>query len=189
MRQIDDLDVLKVLTSRFRMKLFSLLFRIGPVTVSELARRMGADPGQVSYHLRQMQKHGLIEDVPELARDSRERWVRTAMVGWALDTDFEAPEAVAVIQAWTSQWVIDQFERLRDFQRTHMTLPEDWRGAGFGSSSHLRLTKDELAQLADQLDAVLQPWRELTKSRVESSEAPPDTCPILVFYHAFPEEP
>lgn len=54
MRQIDDLDVLKVLTSRFRMKLFSLLFRIGPVTVSELARRMGADPGQVSYHLRQM---------------------------------------------------------------------------------------------------------------------------------------
>ncbi|MEV0626589.1 ArsR/SmtB family transcription factor [Nonomuraea wenchangensis] len=189
MRQIDDLDVLKVLTSRFRMKLFSLLFRIGPVTVSELARRMGADPGQVSYHLRQMQKHGLIEDVPELARDSRERWVRAAMLGWELDTDFEAPEAAAVVQAWTSQWVIDQFERLRDYQRTHMTLPEDWRGAGFGSSRHLRLTKDELARLGDQLDAVLQPWRELTKSRVESSEAPPDTAPILVFYHAFPEEP
>lgn len=189
MRQIDDLDVLKVLTSRFRMKLFSLLFRIGPVTVSELARRMGADPGQVSYHLRQMQKYDLIKDVPELARDSRERWVRTAMVGWVFDTDVEAPEAAAVVQAWTSQWVIDQFERLRDSQRTHMALPQDWRGAGFGGSRHLRLTKDELAQLADQFDAVLQPWRELTKSRVESSEAPPDTCPIYMFYHAFPEEP
>ncbi|WP_155127922.1 ArsR/SmtB family transcription factor [[Actinomadura] parvosata] len=81
MRQIDDLDVLRVMTSRFRMKLFSLLFRIGPVTVSELARRMDADPGQVSYHLRQMQRHDLIEDVPELARDSRERWVRAAMGG------------------------------------------------------------------------------------------------------------
>ncbi|MET8989354.1 winged helix-turn-helix domain-containing protein, partial [Nonomuraea wenchangensis] len=92
----------------------------------ELARRMGADPGQVSYHLRQMQKHGLIEDVPELARDSRERWVRAAIVGWVFDTDAEAPEAAAVVQVWTSQWVIDQFERLRDFQRTHMTLPEDW---------------------------------------------------------------
>ncbi|MGW6502014.1 ArsR/SmtB family transcription factor [Nonomuraea angiospora] len=189
MRQIDDPDVLKVFTSRFRMKLFSLLFRIGPVTVSELARRMNADPGQVSYHLRQMQKHGLIEDVPELARDSRERWVRAAMGGWALVRDFEAPEARAVVQAWTSQWVIDQFERLRDFQRTHMTLPEDWRHAAFGGSHHLRLTKDELAQLADQLYAVLQPWRELTKSRVESSEAPPDTRPIFIFYHAFPEEP
>ncbi|MGP3960176.1 ArsR/SmtB family transcription factor [Nonomuraea sp. 3N208] len=189
MRQIDDLDVLKVLTSRFRMKLFSVLFRIGPVTVSELARRMDADPGQVSYHLRQMQKHGLIEDVPELARDSRERWVRAAMVGWAVDTDSEAPEAAAVVRAWISQWVIDQFERLRDSQRTHMTLPEDWRGAGFGSSRHLRLTKDELAQLADQLNAVLEPWRELTKSRVESSETPPDTRPIFLFYHAFPEEP
>ncbi|TDD23378.1 ArsR/SmtB family transcription factor [Nonomuraea diastatica] len=146
MRQIDDLDVCKVLTSRFRMKLFSLLFRIGPVTVSELARRMDADPGQVSYHLRQMQKHGLIEDVPELARDSRERWVRSAMGGWVLDRDFETPEARAVVQAWTSQWVIDQFERLRDFERTHMTLPEDWQNAAFGSSRHLRLTKDELAQ-------------------------------------------
>lgn len=32
-------------------------------------------------------------------------------------------------------------------------------------------------------------WRELTKSRVESSEAPPDTRPIFIFYHAFPEDP
>jgi DNA-binding transcriptional ArsR family regulator len=53
MQYIDDLDVLKVMTSRFRTKLLSLLLRIGPVTVSELARRMDADPGQVSYHLRQ----------------------------------------------------------------------------------------------------------------------------------------
>ncbi|MEV4175116.1 helix-turn-helix domain-containing protein [Nonomuraea sp. NPDC049709] len=188
MRQIDDPDVLKVLTSRFRMKLFSLLFRIGPVTVSELARRMDADPGQVSYHLRQLQKHDLIEDVPELARDTRERWVRPAMGGLAV-VDLQTPEARAVVRAWNSQWVIDQFERLRDFERTHMTLPERWQNAAFGGSHHLRLTKDELAQLADQLNAVLEPWRELTKSRVESSEAPPDTRPIFIFYHAFPEEP
>ncbi|MEU6717059.1 helix-turn-helix domain-containing protein [Nonomuraea sp. NPDC046802] len=185
MRQIDDPDVLKVLTSRFRMKLFSLLFRIGPVTVSELARRMDADPGQVSYHLRQLQKRGLIEDVPELARDSRERWVRSAMGGWALVRDFEAPEARAALQAWTSQWVIDQFERLREFQRTRMTLPEDWQNVAFGGSHHLRLTKDELALLAEQRNTVLTPWRELTKS----SEAPPDDRPIFIFYHAFPEEP
>ncbi|MFC4015539.1 ArsR/SmtB family transcription factor [Nonomuraea purpurea] len=189
MREIDDVDVLKVMASRFRMKLFSLLFRIGPVTVSELARRMDADPGQVSYHLRQLQKHGLIEDVPELARDSRERWVRAALNGWALVKDFEAPEDRAALQAWTSQWVIDQFERLRDFERTRMTLPEDWQNVAFGGSHHLRLTKDELAQLDDQLQAVLKPWRELTRSRVESSEAPPDTRPIFIFYHAFPEEP
>ncbi|MGV9386355.1 ArsR/SmtB family transcription factor [Nonomuraea sp. NPDC003707] len=189
MRQIDDVDVLKVMTSRFRMKLFSLLFRIGPVTVSELARRMEADPGQVSYHLRQMQPYGLVEDVPELARDSRERWVRAALSGWALVRDFEAPEARAVLQAWTSQWVIDQFERLRDFERTHMTLPEEWQEASFGGSHHLRLTRDELWQLAEQLNAVLQPWRERTKSRVESSESPPDTRPVFIFYHAFPEEP
>ena len=189
MRQIDDLDVLRVLTSRFRMRLFSLLFRVGPVTVSELARRMDADPGQVSYHLRQLQKHGLIEDVPELARDSRERWVRSAMHGLVVDSDFEAPEARAVVQAWTSQWVIDQFERLRDFERTHKALPEDWQNVAFGSSRHLRLTKDELTQLGDQLNAVVEPWRELTRSRVESNEAPPDTRPIFIFYHAFPEEP
>ncbi|MGW3342513.1 ArsR/SmtB family transcription factor [Nonomuraea rubra] len=188
MQHLDDPDVLRVLTSRFRMKLFSLLFRIGPVTVSELARRMDADPGQVSYHLRQLQKHDLIEDVPELARDSRERWVRAATGGLAV-VDLKTPEARAVVQAWTSQWVIDQFERLRDFERTHLTFPEDWQNAAFGGSHHLRLTADELAQLAGQLNAVLEPWRELTRSRVESSEAPPDTRPVFIFYHAFPEEP
>ncbi|MEV4181393.1 winged helix-turn-helix domain-containing protein [Streptosporangium canum] len=188
MRQIDDPDMLEVMTSRFRIKLFSLLFRIGPVTVSELARQMGADPGQVSYHLRQMQKHDLIEDVPELARDSRERWVRAAMGGWAV-AGLETPEERAAVQAWTSQWVIDQFERLRDWERTHMTFPEDWQNAAFGGSHHLRLTSDELAQLRDQLYAVLEPWRELTKSRVESSEATPDSRPAFLFYHAFPEVP
>ncbi|WP_052423814.1 ArsR/SmtB family transcription factor [Nonomuraea candida] len=188
MQQIDDLDVLRVLTNRFRMRLFSLLFRVGPVTVSELARRMDADPGQVSYHLRQMQKHGLIEDVPELARDSRERWVRAAMRGLAV-LDLQTPEARAVVRACNSQWVIDQFERLRDFERTRTTLPEEWQDVAFGGSHHLRLTRDELWQLAGQLNAVLAPWRELTKSRVESSEAPPGTRPIFIFYHAFPEDP
>lgn len=85
------------------------------------------------------------------------RWVRAGTGGLILDKDFEATEARAVVQAWASQWVIDQFERLRDYERTHMTLPEEWRHAGFGSSRHLRLTKDELAQLADQLNAVLEP--------------------------------
>ncbi|MFI6637752.1 ArsR/SmtB family transcription factor [Nonomuraea fuscirosea] len=188
MRQIDDPDVLKVMTSPFRMKLFSLLFQIGPVTVSELARQMDADPGQVSYHLRQIQEHDLIEDVPELARDSRERWVRAAMSGLAV-TGLETPEERAVVRAWTSQWVIDQFERLRDWERTHRTFPEDWQNAAFGSSRHLRLTSDELAQLRDQLNAVLEPWRELTRSRVESSETPPDTRPVFLFYHAFPQDP
>ncbi|WP_346113356.1 helix-turn-helix domain-containing protein [Nonomuraea maheshkhaliensis] len=125
MRQIDDPDLLKVLANGFRMKLFSLLFRIGPVTVSELARQMDADPGQVSYHLRQLQKHGFIEDVPELARDSRERWVRAATVGWMSTRDFEDPEAKAAMQAWMSQWVIDQFERLREFERTRTPSPRN----------------------------------------------------------------
>ncbi|MEV0824004.1 hypothetical protein [Nonomuraea rubra] len=103
--------------------------------------------------------------------------------------DLKTPEARAVVRAWTSQWVIDQFERLRDFERTHLTFPEDWQNAAFGGSHHLRLTADELAQLAGQLNAVLEPWRELTTSRVESSEAPPDTRPVFIFYHAFPQEP
>ncbi|MEV4575815.1 hypothetical protein AB0K16_21470 [Nonomuraea jabiensis] len=116
------------------------------------------------------------------------RWVRAGTGGLILDKDFEAPEARAVVQAWTSQWVIDQFERLRDYERTHMTLPEEWRHVGFGSSRHLRLTKDELAQLAGQLNAVLEPWRELTKARVESREDSPDTRPVFIFSHAFPED-
>ncbi|AQZ64015.1 unnamed protein product [[Actinomadura] parvosata subsp. kistnae] len=64
-----------------------------------------------------------------------------------------------------------------------------WQNASFGGSHHLRLTPGELAQLADQLNAVLQPWRELSRSRVEANDAPPDTRPVFTFYHAFPEEP
>jgi hypothetical protein len=48
---------------------------------SSTARVLGESTGLTSHHLRQLAKHGFIEEVPELAR-GRERWWRSARVDW-----------------------------------------------------------------------------------------------------------
>lgn len=48
--------------------------------VRSSSERLGADPGQVSYHLRELARRGFVEDVPEMARDRRsEDWRRAVM--------------------------------------------------------------------------------------------------------------
>jgi len=183
-RRITDPDVLRGLAQPFRPRLYRLLLQFGPATGGRLAERLGADPGQVSYHLRELARRGFVEDVPELARDLRERWWRAVpgSTTWSF-LDFAEPEARAVADVVKAQSVIDQFHRLRRFERGRDDWAEDWRRAVLSSESFLRLTPDELTALTRELRAVLTRWAETTRnrSREDGRES------VSVFFHAFPE--
>jgi DNA-binding transcriptional ArsR family regulator len=73
---LTDPGVLKGLAQPLRQQLYRLLVHLGPATVTALAEHADGDPGQISYHLRELGKRGFIEEAPELARDRRERWWR-----------------------------------------------------------------------------------------------------------------
>ena len=72
----------------------------GPATASQLAERTGQLVGNVSHHLKMLARAGLVEEVPELAKDRRERWWRHVplSLSWSLaDVRGDAVgEAVAV---------------------------------------------------------------------------------------------
>lgn len=183
-RRITDPQVLTGLAQPIRQRLYRLLCQFGPATGGTLARKLGADPGQVSYHLRELARHGFVEDVPELARDRRERWWRasSAATTWSF-LDFPDPAARAVAELAKAQMVIDEFERLRRFEQSRDTWGEDWQRAVMSSDSFLRLTPDELAALTGELLAVLTRWSEATRDRVLEG----DRSAVSVFFHAFPE--
>jgi DNA-binding transcriptional ArsR family regulator len=185
-RRITDAATLHALGQPFRQRLYRLLVQFGPATGATLAGRLAADPGQVSYHLRELARHGFVEDVPALARDRRERWWRAVpqTTTWSF-LDFGDPEARAVADHAKAQMVIDEFERVRRFERDRDTWPEDWRRAVTSSDSFLRLTPDELRTLSGELLEVLRTWSDRTRDRplTDSREA------VFVFFHAFPERP
>jgi DNA-binding transcriptional ArsR family regulator len=192
-RRITDPEVLKGLTHPLRRKLYDQLTHFGPATVSTLAERLAADPGQISYHLRELGRRGFIEEVPELAKDRRERWWRAApgSVSWS-STEFAEPAGRAVADTVQQQLIVDQFERLAAYKAARDSWPADWTAAATAVNSHLRLTPDELRELGAELNAVLGRWRTVGRPEpaVRPDEQPEDGREnVFLFLHAFPEQP
>lgn len=215
MRRITDPQALKGLAQPLRQKLYRLLVQIGPATGGTLAKRLGTDPGQTSYHLRELVKAGFVEDVPELARDRRERWWRAVPgpTSWSA-LDFASPEGQAITAAVKAQTVIDEFERVRRYEQTRDSWSEQWQAAAMSSDSFLRLTPGELAELTAELHEVVVRWGRLGRERAAADRAaespvPADRAPevgdaespvpadraagdrqhVFLFFHAFPERP
>ena len=140
---------------------------------------------RASTTLTELARYGFVEDVPELARDRRERWWQAVpgSTSWSF-LDFSEPAARAVADLAKAQMVIDEFERLRRFEQSRDTWSEDWRRAVMSSDSFLRLTPEELAALTGELLAVLTRWSEATRDRPLEG----DRSPVSVFFHAFPEQ-
>jgi len=185
-RDISDPEILKGLAQPIRQKIYRLLAQIGPVTGGELSKRLGTDPGQTSYHLRELAKRGFVEDVPELARDRRERWWRLVpgAVSWSA-LDLGGPEGAAVASAAKAQMVIDEFERVRRYEQTRQQWPLEWRQAAMSSDSFLRLTAAELTELNQELLAVVQGWAARTRDLPVGH----DRQNVFLFLHSFPERP
>lgn len=188
-RYIGDPEVLKGLAHPVRLRLYRLLAHVGPATVGTLAKKLGgADPGLVSYHLRELARRGFIEDVPELARDRRERWWRLipGATSWN-SRDFDTtPDGRAVASTVKAQTVMDEFERVRRFEQTRESWAPNWQDAAVSSDSFLQLTPDELGQLSAELHEVLARWA--THGRQARSAGDNDGRePVFLFLHAFPE--
>jgi DNA-binding transcriptional ArsR family regulator len=192
-RRITDPQALKGLTHPLRRKLYDQLSHFGPATVSTLAERVESDPGQVSYHLRELGKRGFIEEAPEYARDRRERWWRTVPggVSWS-STAFPEASGRAVADVVFEQIVADQYERLANYNATRDSWPAEWVEVATANNSHLRLTPDELKALTDELQTVILRWAQAGKQdpAVHPDDRTQDgRANVFLFFHAFPEQP
>jgi DNA-binding transcriptional ArsR family regulator len=191
-RRLTDPDVLKALTHPLRRRIYRLLSEQGPATVTSLAERVDADPGQISYHLRELAKRGFIEEAPELARDRREHWWRAAAESYTWSTtDFADPAGRAVADAALRLQVNEQFERLRAYHAASPAWRREWLDAATAGSSSMRLTPDELRALCAELSEVLERWSRVGRvdPKVRPEDRPADGREqVFVFYHAFPEQ-
>ena len=80
-RPITDLGTLKALAHPLRMQLYRGLFVARVATASQLAEQVDEAVSLVSYHLRKLAEHGLIEEAEPQSGDGRERWWQPASRG------------------------------------------------------------------------------------------------------------
>lgn len=166
-RQITDLGTLKALAHPLRMKLYRLLFAAEAATASQLAEQVDEAVSLVSYHLRKLAEHGLVEEAEPRSADARERWWQPATQGVSIrDRDFrDAPEKAAAHVAASRLFQEQRSEMYRTYLDQRATWGRDWNEASSDSESLLRLTPAELAEMKRELLDVIKRYDALARDR------------------------
>jgi DNA-binding transcriptional ArsR family regulator len=168
-----DVRSLRALAHPLRVELLEHLRFEGPATASALARRLGESSGATSYHLRQLAKHGFIEE-DERPTHGLERWWRhREHVVSAPSTPAES--AVAVDLVVREARALERFLGAR-------TVVAEWERSAFLRSSALRLTPTGLRELESGIAALID-----ALPTADASDAPPDAVPVRFLALGFPQ--
>lgn len=104
-----DAATLKAFAHPLRMRMYNHLKDHGAATASMLAEAMGESTGQTSYHLRQLARHGLIEE--DAGRGTaRERWWEAKGFSFGLGT-YDADPSVLTTMEVVQRGVLEERHR------------------------------------------------------------------------------
>lgn len=181
--EVKDLDPasLKGLAHPLRVRLLGALRTDGPATASGLARRFSETSGATSYHLRQLARHGFIEEDPERGT-ARERWWRSVhrSTRWQTSPFLDDPAtAEAANFLYRSQFELET-RSVRQWLQEQPSWPAEWLDAASASDWQLRLTADQLGRMSAEVTAVVERYRA-------EEDDPPGAERIAVFFRAFPQ--
>ena len=184
-RTVTEAKALSAMANPFRSRMMDALKVDGPSTASALAARTGQAVGSASHHLKVLAEAGLVEEAPELAKDRRERWWRLVDPGTRWSRADFADDTAAVTAAYAAEALAlqRQFERTREWNANAASAPE-WDAVSFATQNWLRLSPDELQQVADEMVDVLMRWsqRKVPDDGLERES-------VFVFARGFPAQP
>uniref|UniRef100_A0AAU3HXB5 Helix-turn-helix domain-containing protein n=1 Tax=Streptomyces sp. NBC_01393 TaxID=2903851 RepID=A0AAU3HXB5_9ACTN len=159
-RRITDVGTLKALGHPLRMRLYRALLVADAATASQLGEQVDEAPSLVSYHLRKLAEHGLIEEAEPRSGDGRERWWQPASDGVSVrGVDFrDAPEREAAHLAFTRLYHDQRSDLYRRYLDERATWPTEWNDAATDVEATLRLTAAQLGELKHELLAVIRKY-------------------------------
>ena len=180
--RISDPRVMRALAHPARIEIVEYLNNTGAVvTATECAGMVGLSPSATSYHLRELAKYGLVEHAPSRG-DGRERVWRSTGTSLRIEGDPEQPDAREAERALVDVFLARDYERIREWVGRKADDAGPWRSASTLVSTKLLLTVEEMAALNEQIQALLDPYRQ----RERQPDAPEAARTVAVTYAAFP---
>ncbi len=161
---VTDPRAIKALAHPARLAVLDELLAGRKLTATECAAIAGLSPSAMSYHLRAMERWGVIERA-EASGDGRERPWQAVAGGWRLES--ADPRESATAEA-------SLVARLLDRQRADVLAAlteqsDSWRDITTIASSFRWLTADQAAQLAARLGEVLDSYPKEPDDAAEGS--------------------
>jgi DNA-binding transcriptional ArsR family regulator len=177
---IRDPRALRALAHPVRLEILERLGVDGPQTATVLGAAVGISPSAASYHLRALERHGLVVDAG--GGTGRNRPWRATGTGFMFEpSEHVAPAAQAAVQLLSAQLVARAEQETLVFLAHEAELDPAWRAASHVANATLRLTADEAVELVRRIDEVVAPYYRSTRD-----DAPEDAVSARFLLRLFP---
>lgn len=181
-REITDVRVIAALAHPVRIQLIGYLMANGARTATECAAVADATPSACSYHLRHLERFGLVERDDTAVGDGRERRWRPTATGFSFGgrPSTDKPGMAAARHAQVAASVDESARLAHRFVVNSDSLPAEWRDAAGFATYGLLVTPTELVDVMAKVDALIHPYIGLTRT-----DAPNDAVAVHVSVQAF----
>ncbi|MET9344654.1 helix-turn-helix domain-containing protein [Nonomuraea sp. NPDC003804] len=177
---LDDPGKLKALAHPMRRAMLRHLGLHGPATSTTLGSLLDAKTGTTSYHLRQLEKYGFIEEIPERST-GRERWWRRAETG---DIRLPLPAQLAP----GDRPVLAEFHRI-GLEEDKQILLEQLPAAYQADPAWVKVSRALGRMRLDELEDFFEEYILLLKKYGRrAADAPPEARPLHIRLLAVPAD-
>lgn len=182
-----DSATLKAFSHPLRMRMYNHLKDHGAATASMLAEAMGESTGQTSYHLRQLERHGLIgEDIGR--GTARERWWEAKGFSFGLGTFDADPSVMTTMELVQRQGIEERQRRQHEWVDRQAGEERVWLEAVSFNETTTRMTPAELRGLVLAVADVIEEHTERAK-KARADDGGAGTRMVKVYGQYFPLPP
>jgi len=178
--ELTDPRALRALAHPTRLALVALLRQHGSLTATQAAKLLGLNSGSASFHLRQLARYGLVEEVDAPGR--QKPWRATAhSTSWPNVTT--APELAAASQVLSAVIVERYMEFMMQWIDRRHDEPLPWQQAAWFGDLWLYLTPEELTELGQRVEDLAAAFEP---RMADPALRPPDSRLVTVLHVAAP---
>ena len=181
-RQLTDSRTLRALTHPVRIALIEALLLHGAMTATEVGEQIGESSTTCSFHLRQLEKYGFVEEAG--GGKGRSRPWRLTSSGMQFRSAHADPETEMAAVALVRMLRDRQFARYQTWLETSQNFPREWRDAAGSSESIIYLTPTELEELSEEVLALVLP--RFRERLTDPARRPPDAVPVEILMMSYP---
>jgi DNA-binding transcriptional ArsR family regulator len=181
---LSDARAIRVLAHPARLLAVERLYadRGSSSTATELAEAAGLTASAMSYHLRELERHGVVERADDGSDDRRRPW-RAAGRRLVVRRDAGGEDAArAAVELLVEQMLDSLRTSLAAMSARVASDPERWRVGGL-SPATVHLDAEQAAAMSDELGALVERWVE------RSDPARDDSRPVQVTIAVVPGGP
>jgi DNA-binding transcriptional ArsR family regulator len=159
--RFEDPRSIRALAHPARLAIIDALASGEELTATQCAELTGLSPSATAYHLKLLERYGVAEAAPPRP-DRRERPWRKTGRRIQVDLDTSTPARASAAAAVTAAHIDATRALAVEFTERGHAEPEEWRDAALNNSD-LWLSAAEYRRVADELAAVLEPYRGRTR--------------------------